>query len=239
MMPRKAMLLAAGLGKRMRPLTDDLPKPLIEVVGKTLIDHGLDWLAKSGVQEVVVNTHYKAESVETYLAKRLHPLIHISREETLLETGGGIKKALSFFSDRPFFSANSDAICMDGKSPALSRLWQAWNEAQMDALLLLHPVSGAIGYEGKGDFFLDEGRLRRRLDHAHAPFVFTGVQLLHPRLFKEAPDGAFSLNILYDRAMAADGTLSRVTGIVHDGAWLHVGTPANLAASEKFLKALL
>jgi len=239
MMPTKAMLLAAGLGKRMRPLTNDIPKPLIPVAGKTLIDRSLDWLAASGIQETVVNTHYKAQMLEAHIATRKHPLVHISREDMVLETGGGIKKALPFFGDTPFFSANSDAICVDGKIPALHRLWQAWDDNRMDALLLLHPVSDAVGYEGAGDFFFDEGCLRRRMIQPAAPLVFTGVQLLHPRLFKHAPDGAFSLNILYNRIISADGILTRVTGIVHDGAWLHVGDPAGLTACESFLKTFL
>ncbi len=227
--PKKAMLLSAGLGTRMKPLTDALPKPLIPVSGTTLIDRALDWLANAGIEEAVVNTHYKAGMIEAHVAKRARPRVHISYENAVLETGGGIKKALPFFGGAPFFSANSDVICLDGKTPALHRLWQAWDEATMDALLLLHPVLSAVGYDGAGDFFLEQGKLRRRLGHPSAPLVFTGVQLLHPRLFKDAPEGPFSLNLLYNRAMAEDGTLDRVSAIIHDGDWLHVGDPQGLA----------
>jgi MurNAc alpha-1-phosphate uridylyltransferase len=236
MMPKKAMLLSAGLGTRMRPLTDSKPKPLIPVSGVTLIDRALDWFANAGIEETVVNTHYKAEMIEAHVTKRTRPRVQISYEEMVLETGGGIKKALPFFGNAPFFSANSDVICLDGKTPALHRLWQAWDDASMDALLLLHPVSEAVGYDGKGDFFLEQGRLRRRLNHPTAPLVFTGAQLLHPRLFRDAPEGPFSLNVLYNRGMAEDGALARVSAIVHDGAWLHVGDPQGLAKAEAFLR---
>jgi MurNAc alpha-1-phosphate uridylyltransferase len=236
MMPKKAMLLSAGLGTRMKPLTDNLPKPLIPVAGVTLIDRALDWFATAGIEEAIVNTHYKAEMIEKHVAKRKQPRVQISYEDIVLETGGGIKKALPFFGTTPFFSANSDVICLDGKIPAPHRLWQAWDDAHMDALLLLHPVSNAVGYDGKGDFFLEQGKLRRRLNHPSAPLVFTGAQLLHPRLFEGAPEGPFSLNVLYNRAMAEDGALHRVSAVVHDGAWLHVGDPQGLAKAETFLK---
>jgi N-acetyl-alpha-D-muramate 1-phosphate uridylyltransferase len=233
--PQKAMLLSAGLGKRMKPLTDNLPKPLIPVAGMTLIDRALDWFAEADIEEAVVNTHYMADKMAAHLAGRTQPRVHISYENVVLETGGGIKKALPFFADAPFFSANSDVVCLDRKTPALHRLAEAWDDARMDALLLLYPVSQAVGYEGAGDFFLEGGKLRRRLGHASAPLVFTGAQMLHPRLFHGAPEGPFSLNLLYNRAIAEDGTLARVAGIVHDGDWLHVGDPKGLAAAEAFL----
>jgi len=235
MKPSKAMILAAGLGTRMRPLTDHLPKPLITVAGVPLIDYALNWLSASGINDVVVNSFYKADLLEEHLAKRSHPTIQISREEPLLETGGGIKKALPLLGMQPFLSLNSDTICLDGKTSALERMAQSWDDASMDVLLLLHPVRDAIGYQCPGDFFIgDNGVLRRRGNKKNAPLVFTGVQLIHPRLFKNSPDGAFSLNILYNRGMSADGTLARVKGLVHDGHWLHIGTPDERALAERW-----
>lgn len=234
-MSRKAMVLAAGLGTRMRPLTDTLPKPLIPVAGKALIDRTLDWLAESGVTEAVVNSHYKASMIAAHLEKRQHPVIHLSHEADILETGGGIKNALPLLGDEPFFCINSDVICIDGAKPALHRLEKAWDENRMDALLLLHPVEKAIGYKGPGDFLLTPDGLRRRLDEHSVPLVFTGIQMLHPRLFENAPAGAFSLNVLYNRAMHKDGTLSRVASVIHEGEWLHVGDLEGLAEAEKFL----
>lgn len=232
----KAMLLAAGLGTRMRPLTDRLPKPLLEVAGRSLIDRALDWFSVSGVNEVVVNSHYKAELLEAHLAARHVPHIQVVREDILLETGGGIKNALSLLGSAPFFSANSDTICIDGNTPALHRLLAAWDEKNMDALLLVHPVEKAIGYEGMGDFFVGaEGMLRRRGGELAAPFVFTGVQLLHPRFFTGSPEGAFSMNVLYDRGISSDGILARTRALIHDGNWLHVGDPQGLARAEHWL----
>lgn len=235
-MPTKAMLLAAGLGTRMRPLTDTMPKPLIPVLGVALIDRILDWFSGSGVNDIVVNSHYKAEMLASHLKRRNAPAIRISHEPDLLETGGGIKKALPLLGQTPFFSANSDTLCIDGKKPALHRLSEAWGE-HMDALLLLHPTEKAVGYDGKGDFFLlSDGRLRRRTTENYAPFVFTGVQLLHPRLFDAAPEGAFSMNVLYNRGMGADGSLQRIYGLAHDGDWLHVGDPKGLKLAEDWFR---
>lgn len=233
----KAMVLAAGFGKRMRPLTDHLPKPLIPVGGIALIDRALDWLANAGVQEAVVNSYYKAALLEAHLATRKTPKIRMSREETILETGGGICNALPMLGDAPFFSVNGDVICLDGETPALKRLWAHWDDAAMDALLLVQPVEKTVGYDGPGDFFLEAGKLRRRAEAEAAPFVFTGVQLLHPRLFDTAPGGAFSMNVLYNRDMSCDGTLHRVAALVHDGRWLHVGDPEGLRQAEAALLA--
>lgn len=236
-MPAKAMILAAGLGTRMRPLTDTLPKPLVPVAGRALIDRVLDWAQASGVREAVVNTHYLADMLERQLGARAQPRMVFSREEVLLETGGGIKKALPLLGEEPFFSANSDTLCIDGPAPALHRLAQAWDGQDMDALLLVHKVENAVGYGGAGDFFMEaDGSLRRRMAAASAPYVFTGVQIIHPRLFNGAPDGAFSLNLLYNRHMKDDGTLRRVKAIAHDGGWLHVGDPAGLAQAEDWLR---
>lgn len=237
-MPTKAMLLAAGLGTRMKPLTDHMPKPMVPVCGVSLVDRVLDWMARAGIEEAVVNTHYMAAMLQAHLTARSGPpAIHISHEELLLETGGGINKALPLLGTEPFFSANSDTLCIDGAVPALARLAAAWNDDAMDALLLLHPREKATGYDGKGDFFLDSQGLRRRGEAPQAPYVFTGVQLIHPRLFDSAPEGAFSMNLLYNRHIAPDGSLKRITGIVHDGHWLHVGDPAGLAQAEQWLRA--
>lgn len=226
------MVLAAGLGTRMRPLTERVPKPMIEVAGHTLIDRALDHLVAAGVTRAVVNTHYKARLLERHLAGRKSPEIVISREDDLLDTGGGVKKALPYFGDEPFFVANSDALWLDGYRPALSRLVHAWNGRRMDALLLLHPTVAINAYQGLGDFFLDpEGPARRRCEDEVAPFVFAGVQILHPRLFRDAPEGRFSLNLLYDKAERA----GRLYGIRHDGPWYHVGTPESIAQAEALI----
>lgn len=233
--PQTAMVLAAGLGRRMRPLTDRMPKPLIEVAGTPLIDRVLDWLVHAGVIRAVVNGHYMADMLEAQLIKRLSPALSISHEQEVLETGGGICKALPLLGKGPFFAANSDTLCIDGSRPALHRLAEVWEDALMDALLLLQPRETAIGYDGQGDFFMEsDGALRRRGDAPGAPYVFTGVQLLHPRLFAKAPKGAFSMNELYNRGMTADGTLLRVYGLVHDGNWLHVGDPKGLQLAENW-----
>lgn len=228
----RAMVLAAGRGVRLRPLTDRMPKPLVPVGGVAMLDRALDALARAGVREAVVNVHYLGAQIETHLAARARPAIRISREDTLLETGGGIAKAIGHFAAAPFFAANADIVWLDGATPALTRLAQAWDGARMDALLLVQPVARAVGYDGAGDFLLaPEGRLVRRGEAATAPFVFAGVQILHPRLFDGAPAGTFSLNVLYDKARAA----GRLFGLVHDGGWLHVGTVEGLAAAERAL----
>lgn len=228
----RAMVLAAGRGVRLRPLTDHLPKPLVPVGGIAMLDRALDALARVGVSQAVVNVHHLAAQIEARLATRQKPAIHISREDELLETGGGIAKAMSHFGDEPFFAANADIVWLDGAVPALTRLAGAWDGACMDALLLVQPVARAVGYDGAGDFALTrDGQLERRGAVPSAPFVFAGVQILHPRLFSGAPAGAFSLNLLYDRARA-DG---RLFGLAHDGGWLHVGTMDGLAAAERAL----
>jgi MurNAc alpha-1-phosphate uridylyltransferase len=230
-----AIVLAAGLGKRMRPLTDTLPKPMVEVGGKRLIDHTLDWLAAAGIRHAIVNTHYLAPLLEAHLKTRTLPQVTISHEESLLETGGGIAKALPMLGNEPFFAVNSDTICINGATHALARLADAWNDDAMDALLLLHPIKTAVGYDGSGDFSLaGDGCVIRKQAGAPAPYVFTGVQMLHPRLFADAPKGAFSMNLLYDRGRQNDGKLPRIHALVHDGKWLHVGTPESipLAAAE-------
>ena len=229
----RAFVLAAGKGTRMRPLTDRVPKPLVEVAGRPMIDFVLDRLAAAGVEEAVVNTHHLAALVEAHLAGRARPRIRISREAALLETGGGLARALGHLGPAPFFTVNSDGLWRESATPALSRLAAAWDDAAMDALLLVHAREAAVGYDGVGDFELArDGRLARRRGDA-APFAFMGVQLLHPRLLRDAPDGAFSLNRLYDRALAA----GRLHGLAHAGDWFHVGTPEALAMAERAFAA--
>jgi MurNAc alpha-1-phosphate uridylyltransferase len=228
--PKRAMVLAAGIGKRMRPLTATTPKPLIEVAGKSLINHGLDRLEEAGVEEVVVNVHYLADLVEVHVARRGMPKVTISDERgLLLDTGGGIKRALGHFHDAPFYLMNSDSFWIEGVRPNLRILAEAWDDERMDGLLLVSSTVPAVGYDGAGDFLLDAtGRLTRRRPPAIAPFVYAGAAILHPRLFAEAPDGPFSLNALFDRAIES----GRLYGARMEGIWLHVGTPDAIQAAE-------
>lgn len=233
--PKRAMVLAAGLGQRMRPLTDKMPKPLVPIQGEPMLDTILDRLQAHGIEEVVVNTHYLGEMIEAHLKDRKRPKISLSPENDLLETGGGVKKALPLLGEEPFFVLNGDVCWLDGLTPALARLAAIWNDAEMDALLLLHPTCSAFGYEGIGDYLMDPvGRLRRRQERQIAPFIYAGIQILHPRLFADAPEGSFSLNKLYDKAQEAE----RLWGLRHDGEWYHVGTPAELRAVEDALHHL-
>ncbi|MBL8661514.1 MAG: nucleotidyltransferase family protein [Candidatus Odyssella sp.] len=228
------MVLAAGLGLRMRPITERMPKPLVTVAGRCLLDRALDHYAEAGLARAVVNTHYLAEQIAAHVAARTAPEIVLSHEPALLETGGGVLNALPLLGAGPFFVANSDALWLNGPLPALTRLARAWNGAAMDALLLLAVVPGTLGYEGRGDFTMDGlGRLRRRAERGIAPFLFTGVQILHPRLFADEAPGKWSLNRVYDKALAA----GRLYGLRHDGAWYHVGDPAGLAAVEARLRS--
>jgi len=231
---RKAMVLAAGLGTRMRPLTDNLPKPLLPLDGRSLLDHALDRLAEAGVTEAVVNAHWFADKVAAAVAERSHPRIHLQREETLLETGGGVTLALPRLGGAPFAVVNGDAFWLCGPTPALTRLAAAFDEEGMDGLLLLVRTTQVEGAVGRGDFMLDPlGRLRRPREREIAPYLFGGVQILSPRLFRDAPQGAFSLNRLYDRAIEA----GRLCGLVHDGVWFHLSTPADLDKAEEQLRA--
>ncbi len=230
--PRKAMVLAAGLGTRMRPITETLPKSLIEVEGRTLIDRMLDRLAETGVEEAVVNLFHLSDLIRRHLANRQAPRIVFVKEAERLETGGGVKNALDHFDDQPFFVANSDSLLLNGPHPALPRLVSCWDEKAMDGLLLLHSTVEAFGYDGRGDFCAEpDGRLTRRPELEVAPWLFTGIQILHPRLFKGAPDGPFSLNALYDRAIDSE----RLFGVVHDGEWFHVGTPDALEEAKDYM----
>lgn len=232
-LPDAAMVLTAGLGKRMRPLANDRPKPLVAVAGKALIDHALDRFADAGVRRAVVNVHYCADMIESHLRARKRPAIVFSDERALLlETGGGLKKAAPLLGDKPVFCTNTDAILLDAPgSEACGRLASAFDLARMDALLLLAPIARASGFEGPGDFDLSaDGRLSFRAGET-APFVFTGLQIVDPRLLDGAPEGPFSMRVLWDRAAAR----GRLMGLVHDGRWMHVGDPAGHRAAEALL----
>jgi MurNAc alpha-1-phosphate uridylyltransferase len=230
--PDTAMVLAAGFGKRLRPLTEETPKPLVKVADRPLIDWVLDRLVEGGVKRAVVNTHWLGERIVEHLAHRRAPEIVYSHEEEILETGGGIKKALPLLGPGRFFAVNAKILWLDGKANALHRLAEAWDEERMDALLLLQATATAVGYDGTGDFTLDpQGLIRRRHEREVAPFLFSGIQLLHPRLFQGSPDGFFSLNVLYDRAIEA----GRLYGLRHDGEWYHVSTPRQLTEVEERL----
>ena len=235
-LPTRGMVLAAGLGRRMGAMSETIPKPLVPVANKPLIAHALESLERAGVAEIVVNTHHLAAQIEAFLATHAArpgaPRIHISREAERLETGGGVRQALRWFGDDAFYVLNSDVVVVERDAPALARLAETWDEQTMDALLLLCPVGRALGYGGAGDFFCHEdGRLGRRGKAQTAPFVFTGTQILHPRLFVDAPAGAYSLNRHYDEAILA----GRLFGLVHGGHMLHVGSPKGLEAAERFL----
>ncbi|MGP0094289.1 MAG: nucleotidyltransferase family protein [Xanthobacteraceae bacterium] len=229
--PRTAMVLAAGLGLRMRPLTDSVPKPLLEVAGQPLIDHVLDKLAAAGVERAVVNVHRLADLIEHHLtARRQPPRIIISDERAqLMGTGGAVVKALPELGAAPFFHVNSDTIWIDGVTPNLKRLAAAFDPARMDALLLLAPTATSIGYAGRGDFAMaPDGTLRRRHEREVVPFVYAGAAVLTPALFADAPSGPFSLTLLFDRAAEA----GRLHGLRLEGVWMHVGSPDAIEAAE-------
>jgi MurNAc alpha-1-phosphate uridylyltransferase len=229
------MVLSAGLGTRMRPLTNKMPKPLVEVGGKALIDHVLDRLVEAGVERAVVNVHHFAGEIERHLASRSKPKITISDERgLLLGTGGAVVKALPELGGAPFFHINTDTIWVDGVQPNLARLADTFDPAAMDALLLLAPTTGSIGYAGRGDFAMaPDGRLKRRGEREVVPFVFAGAAILSPALFKGAPQGEFPLPLLFDRA-AEQG---RLFGLRLEGLWMHVGTPDAIAPAEKAIRA--
>ena len=227
-----AMVLGAGLGERMRPLTLRMPKPLVPLAGRPLIDHVLDRLAASGVKTAVVNVHYLPDQLEAHLAGRQGKppqTLVFDERGVLLDTGGGAKKALPLLGHGPFFIHNADSVWSEGTTPALSCMLRLWNPATMDGLLLLAPVATSTGYAFKGDFAMrPDGRLARRGEGEVVPFAFAGVSLCDERLFKDAPDGRFSLNLLWDRALAK----GKLYGMRLDGSWMHVGTPEALAEAE-------
>ncbi len=231
-----AFLLAAGHGTRMRPLTEHRPKPMLALAGKTLIDHVLDRLLAVGIGRAIVNVHYQADQLLEHLSQRLAPQIEISDERSqLLDTGGGVKRVLGRIGSDPFLIHNTDSVWLEaGQSPNLVRLLSAWRDRQMDSLLLLARRDTSLGYVGAGDFHIDDdGRLIRRTGSATSQHVFAGVSIAHPRLFAGTPDGPFSLNLVWDRAIAR----GRLYGIELEGRWMHVGTPQALAEAEALIAA--
>jgi N-acetyl-alpha-D-muramate 1-phosphate uridylyltransferase len=232
--PETAMVMAAGLGKRMRPLTATRPKPLVEVAGTTLLDHVLGHLKEGGVKRAVVNVHYLADALEAHLAKRDNDLEIIISDErgVLLETGGGLIKAKPLIPNDPFICVNTDNYWVDGPINALRLMASHWDDAKMDALLLVIPLARAQNHDGRGDFLMDSvGRLSRRLTGRVAPYVWTGIQMLSKRLIVDPPADKFSTNIFWDRAIAA----KRAYGVVHQGMWFDVGTPGAIARTEAML----
>ncbi len=236
--PKTAMVMAAGLGKRMRPLTVTRPKPLIDVAGKPLIDHVFDRLSAAGVERAVVNVHYLADQLEAHLRARVKGIeLTISDErKQLLETGGGLVQARAMLGDAPFLCVNSDNLWVDGPSDAIRLLASQWDDAKMDALLLLVPLARATCHRGQGDFRLDAfGRItERRKPGRLAPFVFTGIQILSPRVIRDWPEGPFSTNLFWNRAMET----GRLWGAVHQGLWFDVGSPKSIRATELALTEL-
>jgi len=228
--PKKAMVLAAGLGKRMRPLTEKMPKPLIEVCGKTLLDHGLDALVRAGVEEAIINVHYHADQIEAHVASRKDLKVTISDErDMLLDSGGGIVKALPQLGTNPFYLINADSFWIEGFQPNLVRMAKLWNAHEMDMLLLLSGMATAVGFGSKGDFHMDpDGRLMRRGEGHVAPFAYSGAAILDPKIFADAPQGKFSLNKQFDTAIENE----RLFGMRLEGLWLHVGTPEAIIEAE-------
>lgn len=235
--PTKAMVLAAGLGLRMRPLTDHMPKPLVRVAGQPLLDHVLDKLAGAGVTEAVVNVHYLPDQIIQHTATRTRPRIVISDErDVVLGTGGAVVKALPLLGKDPFFHVNADTMWIDGVRPNLTRLAETFDPRRMDILLLMAPTTSSIGYSGRGDYaMLADGALRKRREHQVVPFVYAGAAIMSPSLFTGAPAGEFSLTKMFDRANEQE----RLFGLRLDGVWMHVGTPdAVQAAEEAFLESV-
>jgi MurNAc alpha-1-phosphate uridylyltransferase len=235
--PTKAMVLAAGLGLRMRPLTDRLPKPLIPVAGRPLLDHVLDKLGNAGVTEAVVNVHYLGDQIIEHVASRKRPHVTISDERNhVLGTGGGVVKALPLLGDAPFFHVNSDTMWIDGVRSNLLRLAETFDPARMDILLLMAPTATSIGYGGRGDYaMLPDGALRARRELQVVPFVYAGAAIMSPSIFENAPEGDFSLTKMFDAANEQE----RLFGLRLDGVWMHVGTPDAVgAAEEAFLESV-
>jgi MurNAc alpha-1-phosphate uridylyltransferase len=235
--PTKAMVLAAGLGVRMRPLTDNIPKPLVRVAGQPLLDHVLDKLGSAGVTEAVVNVHYLPDRIIEHTKGRTRPRVIISDErDQVLGTGGGVVKALPLLGDKPFFHVNSDTMWIDGVRSNLARLAETFDPERMDILLLMAPTTSSIGYGGRGDYaMLPDGALRKRKEHQVVPFVYAGAAIMSPSLFEAAPQGQFSLTKIFDRANERE----RLFGLRLDGVWMHVGTPDAIAAAEEaFLESV-
>jgi N-acetyl-alpha-D-muramate 1-phosphate uridylyltransferase len=233
-----AMVLSAGLGTRMAPANRTLPKPLVPLQGKALIDHVLDRLVEAGFKSAIVNLHHKADLIERHLGRRKKPAITLSDErEALLDTGGGVKKALPLLGSGAFLIQNADSVWIEGIGSNLSRLMEAWDDASMDCLMMLALSTAGVGYQGRGDFALDSnGRIRRRrVEQEIVPFAFTGVSIAHPRLLEGSPEGPFSLNLVWNKAIAA----RRAFGVRMEGIWMHVGTPDALAQAEQCLSGAL
>ena len=228
-----AIVLSAGLGMRMRPLTDTIPKPLVRLAGRCLIDHVLSRIEGAGIERAVINVHYLADLIEAHLSNRDAPKILFSDERNvLLDTGGGVKKALSLLEDQPFIVHNSDSVWIEEATNNLSNLMSKWDPDDMDCLLLLAPVSDSLGYNGKGDFLLHEdGLLSRRKEGQDAPFVFAGVSVMKPQLFEDTPNAPFSLNLVWNKSIER----KRLFGLKLDGQWMHIGTPQALQAAELWI----
>lgn len=233
--PEVGMVLAAGLGTRMRPLTDVVPKPLVRLKGRALIDHVLDRIAAAGIARAVVNVHHHADALEAHLRQRKNPKIEISDERgVLLDTGAGVVRALPKLGPGPFLIHNSDSVWIEGIGSNLERLFAAWDSGTMDSLMLLASATTSLGYEGSGDFAMGtDGRLSRRGERQMVPFVFTGVSIAHPRMFTNAPQGRFSLNKLWDEAIEK----GRLFGVRLEGLWMHVGTPEALTEAERWIES--
>ena len=233
--PEAGMVLAAGLGTRMRPLTDRVPKPLVRLKERALIDHVLDRLAAAGIARAVVNVHHHADALEAHLRQRKHPKIEISDERgVLLDTGGGVVRALPKLGSGPFLIHNSDSVWIEGVGSNLERMFASWDSGTMDSLMLLASATTSLGYDGSGDFAMGtDGHLSRRGERQMVPFVFTGVSIAHPRMFANAPEGRFSLNKLWDEAIDK----GRLFGIRLEGLWMHVGTPEALTEAERWIES--
>lgn len=235
--PEKAMILAAGLGVRMRPITERTPKPLVRVAGKAMLDWALEKLDQAGVEKTVINIHHHAAVMRLWIQDHEHVSRIIISDESacLLDSGGGVRYALPALGWDPFFLLNADAVWMNGSERALSRLAQRWNFGNMDGLMLLVPTSLAMGYCGDGDFFMeDSGQLRRAANGEKAPYVYAGVMILNPSIFVDVPSEPFSLNVIFDRMLEQ----GRLFGLVHDGAWFHIGTPEALEQAETYFGAM-
>ena len=229
----RAMIMAAGFGTRMRPLTNTIPKPLVKVQGRALIDHVMDRLVAAGVKTIVVNIHYMGDQIKAHVEKRKDVEIIISDEtDTILDSGGGIFKALPHFKGEPFYHANADTVWVEGASHALDRLKAAWNPDEMDALMLLASTVTTVCYDGRGDFMMDaDGRLSRVPEGRISPFVWMSMEILHPRLFDGMQPGKFSINPLWDKAIAK----GRLFGQRLDGVWMHIDRPEAVKQSEEYL----
>ncbi len=242
--PDTAMVFAAGFGTRMRPITNNIPKSLVKVAGKTLLDYSLDALVEAGIKKAVVNTHYLADLISQHLAGRKDIEIKISHESPIiLETGGGIVQALPLLGQKPFYVTNTDTFWIDKDKPALLRLAENWNPEKMDALLLLADIKGAIGYDGKGDFdLMPDGRLKRNKDGGACKFIYSGLMIIKPKIFHGCEPEPFSIfrDFLFkeEKYNNEDGSMPRIYGVVHNGTWLHVGTPDVIKLAEDVIGSL-